>query len=106
MTTDFAAIAAAATIASTNDLPSTTGHKAAEPNPFLDLVRVASKDGKRRDLPGRFSVKPYPGRKGACEAQTVVGLLHRAARTVGCKLAVRRYDADAETCAITFKVSK
>ncbi|MCZ2857820.1 hypothetical protein [Blastococcus sp. VKM Ac-2987] len=78
----------------------------ATPNPFTGLVTKAAKDGKRYDLPGRFSLTPYEGRKGACEAFTVVGKLHAAGRSAGVKLNVRRFDTNGQGCRITFKVVK
>ncbi len=103
---DYATIAAGATIATEDELPKPSPRQASESNPFIDLVKAATKDGKRRDLPGRFSLTPYEGRKGACEAYTVVGKLHQAARQTGVKLQVRRFDTNADGCRITFKVTK
>ena len=48
---DYTTLAAGATIATTNELPS-AGRQATEPNPITELVKAAAKDGKRRDLPG------------------------------------------------------
>ncbi|MDT0276707.1 hypothetical protein [Blastococcus goldschmidtiae] len=72
----------------------------------LNLVEQAQKDGKRRELPGRFSTQPYEGRKGPSEYGTVASQLHRAARAVGCKVQVRRFDPDATSCRVTFRVAK
>jgi hypothetical protein len=102
---DFATIAAGATVAPETDLP-TSARKGVEPNPFAALVAKAAKDGKRYDLPGRFSLAPFEGRKAACEAFTVISKLHQAARSAGVKLAVRRFDTTAEGCRVTFKVAK
>ncbi len=101
---DYATIAAGATIATEDELPKPSPRQASEPNPFIDLVKAATKDGKRRDLPGRFSLTPYEGRKGACEAYTVMGKLHQAARSVGVQLQVRQFDREVDSCKITFKV--
>ncbi len=105
MTIDFAKIAAETTVASDPEFPSVaaTRRQAADPA-LVQLVQEAGKDHKRRELPGRFSTKPYEGRKGANESGTVAGELHRAAREVGVKLVVRRFDRDADTCRLTFKV--
>ena len=89
---DFATIAAGATVATETELPTST-RKGVEPNPFTELVAKAAKDGLRFDLPGRYSAKPYPGMKGASEANTITSKLHQAARIEGVKLAVRRFDA-------------
>ncbi len=102
---NYATLAAGATIATTNELPS-AGRQATEPNPFTELVKAAAKDGKRRDLPGRLSLVPFEGRKAACEAFQVIGKLHAAGRATGHKLAVRRFDGDATSCRVTFKVQK
>ena len=106
MTIDFAKIAAGATVSADPEFPSpaATRRQAADPA-LVQLVTEASKDHKRRELPGRFSTTPYPGRQGANESGTVVGELHRAARAVGVKLQVRRFDRDADTCRLTFKVA-
>lgn len=102
---DYADIAANATV-SDADLPATNGRPHSGPNPFLALVKAALKDGKRRDLPGRFSLKPYPARVNACEAYTVIGKLHAAARELGVKAQVRRLDPNTDDTGITFKVAK
>lgn len=107
MTIDFAKLAAGATVAAEPDFPKTAPSRRQGADPALvQLVTEASKDGKRRELSDRFSLKPYAGRKTACEAYTVMGELHRAAREAGVKLAVRRFDGDADTCRVTFKVVK
>lgn len=104
---DYAKIAQGATVATDAELPPIGGRsRTTAPNPFVELVTAAKKDGKRRDLPGRFSLAPYEGRKAACEAYTVVGKLHAAARQVGCKLNVRRLDPNGTDTGITFKVAK
>ncbi len=106
MSIDFAKIAAGTTVATDPDFPSAaiSRRQAADPA-LVQLVTEASKDGKRRELPGRFSTRPYEGRKGANESQTVAGELHRAAREVGVKIAVRRFDRNADSCRLTFKVA-
>ncbi len=107
MTIDFSKIAAGASVASEPDFPRSAPSRRQHVDPALvQLVTEAGKDGKRRELADRFSLKPYDGRKNACEAYTVMGELHRAAREAGVKLAVRRFDADAASCRVTFKVVK
>jgi hypothetical protein len=103
---DYAKVAAETTVASEPEFPTvgaTTRRQPADPA-LVQLVTDAAKDGKRRELPGRYSVTPYEGRKHACEAGTVAGELHRAAREVGVKLAVRRFDATDKGVRLTFKV--
>ncbi len=102
---NYTELAAGATIATTNEPPS-AGRQTTEPNPFVELVKAAAKDGKRRDLPGRQSLVPFEGRKAACEASQVIGKLHAAGRATRHKLAVRRFDGDGDGCRITFKVVK
>lgn len=105
---DFAKLAAETTLASDDALPTAGAvarKKQADPA-LVQLVTEAAKDHKRRDLPGRFSTTPYTGRKNAHEAQTVVSELHRAARHVGVKLAVRRFEATDKGVRLTFKVAK
>lgn len=107
MTIDFSKIAASASVATEADFPRTAPSRRRGADPALvQLVTEAGKDGKRRELADRFSLAPFPGRKNACEAYTVMGELHRAAREAGIKLAVRRFDGDATTCRVTFKVAK
>jgi hypothetical protein len=105
---DFAKLAQGTTIATDDALPtsSTIGRKKEADPALVQLVTDAASDGKRRDLPGRFSTTPYPGKKNANESQTVVGELHRAARAVGVKLNVRRFDATDKGVRLTFKVAK
>ncbi|MFC5066196.1 hypothetical protein [Actinomycetospora atypica] len=103
---NWAQLASGVTVASDNDFPPASGRRVAEPNPFIDVVRAAFEDGKRRDLPGRFSVMPYAGRKNACEAYTVVARLHQAAREVGCTVQVRRVNATSTDTELTFKATK
>lgn len=104
---DYAELAANATVAADQALPSTTStRRTAEPNPFLALVKAATKDGKRYDLPGRFSLKPYTGRKNACDAYSVMNKLHAAARQLGVKVQVRKLDPSTDDTGLTFKVSK
>ncbi|SDY15356.1 hypothetical protein SAMN05661080_02486 [Modestobacter sp. DSM 44400] len=104
---DFSALAAGATVAAEADFPSAaaTRRRAADPA-FVQLVTDATKDHKRRELPGRFSTKPFEGRKGANELSTVANELHRAARQVGIKIAVRRFDVEDASARLTFKVAK
>lgn len=102
---DLAQIAAGATASADPELPAlVTSKRALDLAPFVALVAKAKKDGKRYDLPGRFSLEPYAGRKNACEAATVVARLQAAARQVGCKVAIRRLDATAVDTGLTFKV--
>lgn len=104
---DFAAISKATKVADSNDFPAAQPRARRGADPALvELVRTAQKDGKRRDLPGRFSLAPYEGRKNACEAFTVIGALHAAAREVGCKVHVRRLDQTATDTGLTFKVAE
>ncbi|MGY1719292.1 hypothetical protein ACI8AG_09620 [Blastococcus sp. SYSU DS0552] len=104
---DFAKLAAETTIAAEPEFPraATAARQGADPA-LVQLVTDASKDSKRRELPGRFSLKPYAGRKTACEAYSVMGELHKAARQAGVKLQIRRFDGDGDTCRVTFKVAK
>jgi hypothetical protein len=104
---DFAKIAADTTIAADDALPITapSARRKAPDAALVQLVTEAASDGKRRDLPGRFSVQPFPGRKGANESQAVVNELHRAARQAGLKLQVRRFDATDKGVRLTFKVT-
>src|SRR5690349_13219655 len=104
---DFAKIAADTTIATDDALPITTptARRKAPDAALVQLVTEAASDGKRRDLPGRYSLTPYEGRKNACEAFTIVAELHRAARAAGVKLAVRRFDATSKGVRLTFKIT-
>jgi hypothetical protein len=103
---DLAKIAAGATVSTEAELPTTTTPKRTlDLAPFIELVGKAKKDGKRYDLPGRYSLKPYDGKKAACEAYTVISHLHAAARRAGVKLNVRRVDPTATDTGITFKVA-
>lgn len=107
MTIDYAKLAAGATLAADPEFPKQQAARRQAADPALvRLVTEASKDHKRRELPGRFSTKPYEGRKGANESGTVAGELHRAAREAGVKLVVRRFDRDATTCRLTFRVTE
>lgn len=76
----------------------------AKDNPLVPVVEEAARTGKRYVLKDRYSLTPFPGKKGACEAHTVMAQLHRAAKTAGVKLQVRRFDVKDHTCKITFKV--
>ena len=49
-----------------------SARKGVDSNPFTELVAKAAEDGKRYDLPGRFSLTPFEGRKAACEPYTVI----------------------------------
>ncbi len=104
---DFPKIAADTTIAADDALPiaTPTARRKGPDAALVALVTEAAADGKRRDLPGRFSLTPYEGRKNACEAFTVVTELHRAARAAGVKLNVRRFDVNTKGARITFKVA-
>lgn len=102
---DFAQLAASTTVSKTDAMPAAERrNRAIEANPFVPLVEAAAKDGKRRDLPGTFSMKAYPGRKNANESATVVSKLHAAGREVGVKLSVRRFDVKDESCRLAFCV--
>ncbi len=104
---DYAKLAADTAVASEPNFPSAAATRRRSVDPaIVQLVTEAGKDGKRRELPGRFSMKPFEGRKGGNESGTVAGELHRAARKVGVKIAVRRFDRDADSCRLTFKVTK
>src|SRR4051812_26008364 len=103
---DFSKIAAGATVAADNELPPASGRPTRQPNPFVPLIKAALKDAKRRDLPGRYSLVPFEGRKTACEAYAVITKLKTAARQVGCTVQVRKLDPTAEDTALTFKVTK
>ncbi len=107
MTIDFAALAAGATVAATAEFPTATTPRTQAADPALvKLVEQAQKDGKRRELPGRVSTQPFESRKGASEYTTIAGALHKAARQVGCKVQVRRFDADATSCRVPFRVAQ
>jgi hypothetical protein len=103
---DYSKLAADTTIAADNEFPARRAGRTAEPNPFTDLVTAAAKDGKRRDLPGRFSLVPYEGKKSACEAYSVIGKLKAAARAAGVDITVRKLDPTSEDTGWTFKASK
>jgi hypothetical protein len=106
MSIDYSAIASGTTIATEAELPPVSTRAPRQANPFLELVKAAAKDGKRRDLPGRFSLTPYEGKKGACEAFSVVAKLKAAGRQLGVRVEVRRFDATDEGCQIAFKATK
>lgn len=107
MTINFAKLAAETSIASDDVMPTSAVPRRQVVDPALvALVTEAGTDRKRRELPGRFSITPYPGRKGACEAQTVVNELHRAARQAGLKLQVRKFDATDKGVRLTFRVAQ
>lgn len=76
-----------------------------ELNPYTRLVNRAKKSpGKRYALTGRYSVRPYEGRRIATEAYAVMGQLHQAAQVADVRISVRRFDNDGETCRIAFRV--
>lgn len=103
---DFAKLAADTTVASDPEFPKAPAPNRTQADPALvQLVTEAAKDHKRRELPGRFSTRPYEGRKGASELNTVAGALHKAARQAGVKLAVRRFDTDKDSARLTFRVA-
>lgn len=103
-TLDYAKIAAGVEEVKDEDIK---GTRVQRPNPFTDVVKKAMKSGHRYVIKGRFSMTPYPGKKNACEAYSVVAKLHNAAQREGTKVSVRRFDfADDNTCRVTFKVLK
>lgn len=102
---DYANLATNATV-SDDDLLAAPGRAPKQPNPFLPLVKAAAKDGKRRDLPRRFSLTPYTGRKTACEYYTVTGRLHAATRELGVKVQIRKLDPTADDAGLSFKIVK
>lgn len=107
MSIDYAKLAADTTVAAEADFPKVAAPSRTQADPALvQLVQEAAKDGKRRELPGRFSLTPYAGRKHANELGTVAGALHKAARQGGVKVQVRKFDADKDTARLTFKVAK
>jgi hypothetical protein len=73
-------------------------------NPYTTLIRRAKRTGKRYVLEGRYSLTPYEGRKNACEAFTVMGQLHQAARENSVAVKVRRFDNTHDDCRIAFQV--
>ncbi len=102
---DFAKLAAGATVAAEHDFPKAAAPTRTQADPALvQLVTEAAKDHKRRELPGRFSLAPYTGRKHANELGTVAGALHKAARQAGVKVLVRRFDVQADSARLTFRV--
>ena len=106
MTIDFAKLAAGATVASDPDFPSVAATRRQPADPALVQLVTEAKDGKRRELADRFSTKPFPGRKGANEWGAVANELHKAARQVGVKVQVRKFDASGDAARLTFKVVK
>lgn len=102
-TFDLNKVAKAAQPVDDANMPAPIRRQAKE-NPLVPVVEAAVKDGKRYVLKDRYSLLPFEGRKGACEAYTVMSQLHRAARTVGVKLQVRRFDVKDNACKVTFKV--
>ena len=103
---DLAKIAAGTKVSKEPELPATTTPKRGlDLAPFVSLVEKAKADGARYDLPSRYSLKPYDGKKTACEAYTVISHLHAAARRAGVKLNVRRIDPTSTDTGIAFKVA-
>lgn len=102
-TLDLRKVAAGVEVAENDELPSPI-RRAPKDNPLASVVAEAAKDGKRRVLAGRYSLVPYEGKKGACDAFTVMSALNRAAKRQGIKIKMRRYDVKDNTCRITFKV--
>jgi hypothetical protein len=104
-TLDYSKIAAAVEIAEDDALPSPIRRQRKD-NPFIPVVEAAAGDHKRRVLPGRFSLVPYEGRKGSCEALAVMSQLHRAARQLDVPITMRRFDQQGDSVRLTFKVEK
>lgn len=102
---DYGKIAAAIEVADDDTLPAPI-RRAKRDNPFVPVVEAAAKDNKRRVLPGRFSLTPFEGRKGSCEALAVMSQLHRAARQLDVPITMRRFDQEADSVRITFKIEK
>lgn len=102
--TDLRKIAAKVEIAESDELPAPIRRQPKD-NPFVEVVQAAAKDHKRRVLAGRYSLVPYEGKKGACEAFTVMSALNRAAKQADVKVTMRRFDVQGDTCRLTFKVS-
>jgi hypothetical protein len=102
---DYSKIAAAVEIADDDALPSPIRRQRKD-NPFIPVVEAASSDHKRRVLPGRFSLVPFEGRKGSCEALAVMSQLHRAARQLDVPITMRRFDQQGDSVRLTFKVEK
>lgn len=100
---DLSKVAQGAKAAEDAAMPAPIRRQAKE-NPLVPLVAQAVKDGKRYVLKDRYSLTPFEGKKGACEAYTVMSQLHRAAKQVGVKLQVRRFDVKDDACRVTFKV--
>lgn len=102
---DYSKIAAEVEIAEDDALPSPIRRQRKD-NPFIPVVEAAAKDHKRRVLPGRFSLVPYEGRKGSCQALAVMSQLHRAARQLDVPITMRRFDQQGDSVRLTFKVEK
>lgn len=102
---DYGKIAAEIEVADSDELPNPI-RRAKRDNPFVPVVEAAAQDHKRRVLPGRFSLTPYEGRKGSCEALAVMSQLHRAARQLNVPITMRRFDAQGDSVRLTFKVEK
>ncbi len=109
MTIDFAKLASGTVVATDQEFPSVGATRRSQPDPaFVELIKAAAKDHKRRELPGRFSTAPYAGRQHANESSTAVAALHRAAKAAGVTgLQVRRFDAQPDnTVRLTFRIPK
>jgi hypothetical protein len=102
---DYAKIAADVEVAEDDTLPSPIRRQRKD-NPFIPVVQAAASDHKRRVLPGRFSLVPFEGRKGSCEALAVMSQLHRAARQLDVPITMRRFDQEADSVRITFTVDQ
>jgi hypothetical protein len=102
---DYSKIAADVEIAEDNSLPAPI-RRARRENPFVPVVEAASKDNKRRVLPGRYSLTPFEGRKGSCEALAVMSQLHRAARQLDVPITMRRFDQQGDSVRLTFKIER
>jgi hypothetical protein len=76
-------------------------------NPYTSVIKQAMKNpGRWHALTGKYSVRPYEGRKNANESFTVMSQMHAAARALETEVRVRRweFDADSGTCEIKFKI--
>jgi len=105
MTIDFSKVAAETVVAKEADFPTAGTGRRQQPDPALvELIKAAAKDKQRRELGGRFSVQPYPGRQHANESSTVVAALHRAAKAAGVKIAVRKFDPTTDGVRLTYRV--
>ena len=55
---------------------------------------------------GRYPPAPPQSPQPTGAYTTIVDTLHKAARQFGCKVQVRRFDAEAATCRVTFRVAQ